>query len=358
MRGRRPGPAELAGRELAADEKFLAGASSLLSDYLHLASRKTVVFVCDPRVKAVSIALAVIAARAGISVRTVSATKKWPVIREQLEDRCDAALFLESGQSHHTRALRQYLKHDEGAPPAYRLFGATSETIRGGFRRKRAALRRRNWDLIDAARRAGRLAVRSDRGTRLEVGLDPATPWANTYGECADGYPGVLPPSEVNTRSADVEGVLVVDGAVGSNLGWPLDARLEGNPVTLRISRGKVTGVACRQRLVRDLVEEFLSLPQTNEVVEIGIGTNDGIPGFVPSDILLNERFASFHLGVGGADARNPNQNLHLDFILGCCKLYFGNRLALARGRFSRLPAAAVPNRRKYEVPVIMHDAL
>jgi leucyl aminopeptidase (aminopeptidase T) len=291
-------------------------------------------------------------------VRSVSASKKWPVIREQLEGRCDVALFLESGQSHHTRALRQYLKDDEGAPPAYRLFGATPETIRGGFRRKRAALRRRNWDLIDAARRAGRLAVRSEQGTRIEVGLDPATPWANTYGECADGYPGVLPPSEVNTRSADVEGVLVVDGAVGSNLGWPLDARLEGNPVTLRISGGKVTDVACRQKLVRDLVEEFLSLPETNEVVEIGIGTNDGIPSFVPSDILLNERIASFHLGVGGADARNPRQNLHLDFILGDCKLYFGNRLALSRGRFSRLRPAAISNPRKYEVPVIMHDAL
>lgn len=358
MRGRRPGPrAETAGRELADDEEFLAGASSLLSDYLHLAPGKTAVFVYDPRVKAVSFALGEIAARAGFPVRTVSAKKTWPAIREQLEGRC-AALFLESGLSHHTQELRQYLKNHDGAPSAYRLFGATPETIRGGFRRTQAALRRRNWALIGAARRAGRLTVRSERGTRLEVGLDPTTPWANTYGECADGYPGVLPPSEVNTRSADVDGVIVVDGAIGSNLGWPLDARLAGNPLTLRISRGKVSDVACRHRLVRDLVEEFLSVPQTNEVVEIGIGTNDGIPGFVPSDILLNERVASFHLGVGGADARNPRRNLHLDLILGDCTVYFGNRVALARGRFSPLGSAAIPNRRRYEVPVILHDAL
>lgn len=359
MRERRPGlPAETAGSEQLNDEDFLAGALSLLTDYLHLAPGKTAVLVCDPRVKAVSFALGAIAAHAGISVRTVSVNKKWPAIREELEERCDAALFLESGQSHHTQALRQHLKDGEGAPPAYRLFGATPEAIRGGFRRKRAALRRRNWSLIGAARRAGRLAVRSDGGTRLEVGLDWATPWANTYGECADGYPGVLPPSEVNTRSSDVEGILVVDGAIASNLGWPLDARLAGNPLTLRISRGKVTDVACRQKLVRDLVEDFLSLPQTNEVVEIGIGTNDGIPAFVPSDILLNERFASFHLGIGGADATNPRQNLHLDFILGDCKIYFGNRVALARGRFSHLGPAAIPNRRQYEVPIILHDAL
>lgn len=355
----RPGnPAEAAGCKLADDEEFLAGALSLLSDYLHLAPGNTAVFVYDPGVKAVAFALGAIAARVGVSVQTLSAKTKWPPIREQLEARCDAALFLESGQSHHTQALRQYLKDDEGAPPAYRLFGATPETIRGGFRRKRAALHRRNWGLIGAARRAGRLAVRSDRGTRLEVGLDWATPWANTYGECADGYPGVLPPSEVNTRSSDVEGILVVDGAIGSNLGWPLDARLAGNPLTLRISRGKVTDVACRQKLVQDLVEEFLIVPERREVVEIGIGTNDGIPAFVSSDILLNERVASFHLGIGGADARNPRQNLHLDFILGDCKVYFGNRVALAHGQFSRLGPAAIPNRRQYKVPIILHDAL
>ena len=358
MRGRRPGPrAETDARALADDREFLAGAASLLYDYLHLAPGKTAVFVCDPRVKAVGLALAAIAARAGVPVRIVSAKEKWPAVREQIEGR-SAALFLESGESHHTQALREYLKGDAGAPPAYRLFGATPETIRGGFRRRQAALCRRNWALIGAARRAGRLAVRSERGTRLEVSLDPATPWANTYGECADGFPGVLPPSEVNTRSADVEGVLVVDGAIGSNLGWPLDARLAGNPLTLRISRGKVSDVACRRRLVRDLVEEFLSVPHTNEVVEIGIGTNDGIPGFVPSDILLNERVASFHLGVGGAAAGDPRRNLHLDFILGDCKVHFGKSVALAGGRFPAPGSAAIPNRRRYEVPIILHDAL
>jgi hypothetical protein len=355
---RRGPPGEPAGSELLNDEAFGRGALSLLSDYLCLAPSGKTVFVHDPDVKAVCFAIAAIAARLGVAVRTVSAKLKWSAIRARLEEQCDAALFLESGRSHHTQALRRLLTDREGAPPAYRLFGATAETIRGGFRRKPASLRRRNWDLIVAARRAGRLTVWSRRGTNLEVGLDRAAPWANTYGECADGYPGVLPPSEVNTRSADVEGVLVADGAIGSNIGWPLDARLAGNPITLRVSRGKVTDVACRHRLVRDLVEEFLSVPQTNEVVEIGIGTNDGIPGFVPSDILLNERFASFHLGVGSADARKASQNLHMDFILGDCRIFLGNRLALERGRFPRLAGAATPDRRRYEVPVSLHDAL
>jgi len=340
------------------DPAFVRGAGSLLSDYARLTTGQSAVLVYDPQVAAVCRAVGSIAAGAGITVRNVSAKLGWATIATHLTGRCDAVLFLELGESHHTQALLRHLMSTQHAPRAYRLFGATAETIRYGFRRQQAALRRRNWDLIEHARRAGRLTVESDLGTRLAVGLDRAAPWANTYGEPADGYPGVLPPAEINTRSADVDGVFVVDGAIGSNIGWPLDARLVASPLTLRISGGRITDVDSPRGLVRDLVEEFLRVPHCNEVVEIGIGTNDGIPGFVPADILLNERFASFHLGVGSADAENAKQNLHLDFILGDCRILMGRHLVLSNGRFARPTTAAIPAGRAYDVPIKLHDAL
>lgn len=359
----RPAPASVDARDgtapgLLSDRAFIRGARSLLSDYGRLRAGQSAVLVYDPEVEAVCRAVGSIAVGAGITVRRVSAEHDWTAIQTHLKGRCDVVLFLELGESHHTRALLHHLSTTHHAPRAYRLFGATVETVRHGFGRRRATLRRRNWDLIERARRAGRLTVESDGGTRLAVGLDRAAPWANTYGEPADGYPGVLPPAEINTRSADVEGVLVADGAIGSNIGWPLDARLGANPVTLRISRGRITDVDSRHALVRDLVEEFLSVPDCNEVVEIGIGTNDGIPGFVPSDILLNERVASFHLGVGSADAVKAEQNLHLDFILGDCRILMGRHVALSKGRFARPTTAAILDRRAYDVPVQLHDAL
>jgi hypothetical protein len=363
--GRRTGPApppvdarDGAAAGLLRDRAFLRGAGALLSDHARLTAGQSVVFVYDPAVGAVCRALESIAVDAGIAAGCVSAALDWTAIRAHLEARCDAVLFLESAESHHTRALLRHLSAAPRPPRAYRLFGATAETIRHGFRRRQDTLRRRNWDLIERARRAGCLTVESDRGTRLTVGLDRAASWANTYGEPADGYPGVLPPAEVNTRSADVDGVLVADGAIGSNIGWPLDARLGANPVTLRVSGGRITDVHCRHALVRDLVEEFLRVPDCNEVVEIGIGTNDGIPGFVPSDILLNERVASFHLGVGGADALKAEQNLHLDFILGDCRILMGRHVVLSNGRFARPTTGAIPDRRAYDVRVALHDAV
>jgi len=358
----RPGPLWAGARDepasrLARDAAFVRGARSLLSDYARLRAGQALVLVYAPEVKAVCRAIGMIAAGVGIGVRHVSAELDWPATQQRLEERCDAVLFLERGQSHHTRALLHYLA-THSRPRAYRLFGATPETLRHGFQRRRATLRRRNWELIRQARRTGRLTVKSSRGTRLTVGLDRGAPWANTYGEPADGYPGVLPPAEVNTRSADVEGVLIADGAIGSNIGWPLDARLGANPITLRISHGRITDVHARHALVRDLVEEFLGVPRCNEVVEIGIGTNDGIPGFVPSDLLLNERFASFHLGVGSADEQSAEANLHLDFILGECEIRMGRQVALSRGRFALPTTVPLPDRRRYEVPVKLHDAI
>ena len=346
------------GSRLADERAFVSGARLLLSDYARLAAGQSAVFVYDPEVADVCHAVGAVAVGAGSAVRNVSAAQKWPIIRAHLKEACDAVLFFESGESHHTRALLEYLSASDDAPRAYRMFGATAEAIRDGFRRPQATLRRRNWDLIANARRAGSLTVESDRGTSLEVGIDRAAPWANTYGECADGYPGVLPPAEVNTRSADVDGVLVADGAIGSNIGWPLDARLGANPITLRVSHGTIIDVDSRHAFVRDLVEEFLSVPRTNEVVEIGIGTNDGIPRFLPSDILLNERFASFHLGVGSADAQKAEQNLHMDFILGDCRIFMAGHLAMSDGRFADPTTEAIADHSLYEVPVNLHDAL
>lgn len=340
------------------DKAFIRGAESLLLDYACLAAGQSAVLVYDPEVEAVCRAVGAIALRAGITVRNISATLDWPAILAQIRQRCDAVMFLESGKSHHTWPLLDFLSTGGRTPRAYRVFGTTAETIRHGFRCSQAALRLRNWHLIERARRAGHLTVTSVCGTRLEVDIDRTAPWTNTYGEAADGYPGILPPAEVNTRSADVNGILVADGAITSNIGWPLDARMGAHPVTLHISRGRIAGVECRRPLVRDLIEEFLSVPDNNEVVEIGIGTNDGIRKFFPPDILLNERTASFHLGVGTADAEQKEQNLHLDFILGDCRIVMGDRVVLSNGQFDESTSEVIPDRMRYDVPVILHDAL
>jgi leucyl aminopeptidase (aminopeptidase T) len=343
---------------LLTDRRFVLGAKALLADYARLRADDAVLLVYDRAVAAVCRDVASVANGTGIAATQLPATAEWTRIATKLNNDCAAVLFLESDESHHTHSLLHHLSTAPDPPRAYRLFGATPETLRQGFRRRQSTLRRRNWDLIEHARRAGCLSVESERGTRLNVGLDRSASWTSTCGEFADGFPGILPPAEVNTRSADVDGIVVVDGAIGSNIGWPLDVRLVTNPVTLRIAGGRISDVDCSHRLVRDLVEEFLRVPDCNEVVEIGIGTNDGISGFVPSDVLLNERVASFHLGVGSADAERAEQNLHLDFILGRCRILMGNYVALSNGRFARPTITAIPDRHTYDVPVRLHDAL
>ncbi len=330
----------------------------MLLDYSGLSAPQSALFVYDPRVAEVCRALERIATEEGISVTRLSAERDWTNIQRHLAKGFDTAIVFEFGASHHTQALIEHLSDAPDTFRAYRLFGATANTIRFGFRRRRSTLRRRNWNLIMRARKGGSLMVENALGSRLEVGLDPSAPWTNTYGECADGYPGVFPPSEVNTRSLEVDGLLVVDGAIGSNIGWPIEARLNTHPVSLRISRGRIIDVDCRHKLTRDLIEEFLAAPHCNEVVEIGIGTNDGIPRFVSSDILINERYASFHLGVGSADLKNRQQNLHLDFILADCQIALGAHVILKGNEFFLPDTIPIPDWRNYDVEINLHDAL
>jgi hypothetical protein len=215
---------------LLTDTAFVVGARALLADYARLKADDAVLFVHDRSVAAVCRGVASVATCTGIAVTELPATAEWTRIATKLNDGYAAVLFLESGESHHTQALLHHLSTAPDPPRAYRLFGATPETLRQGFRRRQSTLRRRNWDLIEHARRAGRLSVQSECGTRLTVGLDRSASWTSTCGEFADGFPGILPPAEVNTRSADVDGIVVVDGAIGSNIGWPLDVRLVTNP--------------------------------------------------------------------------------------------------------------------------------
>lgn len=341
----------------ATDRSFSRGTECLLFDYVGLTSGETLLLVHDARVEAVADQFTVVAERAHARVRRVAADLDWSSIAARLDD-CDVALFVELDASHHTTAVLGYLAERDGEPRIYRLFGATVETVCNGFRRSQSLLRRRNLGIIERVLAANALAVVSRSGTHLELQVDRTTCWTSTCGECADGYPGVLPPAEINTRTRDVDGILVVDGAIATNLGWPLDARLRTSPVTLHVASGTITKVECEHTLVQQLIEEFLAVPGANEVVEIGIGTNDGIPDFSAADILLNERYASFHLGVGLADARDPRRNIHIDFILGDCNVTAGDFTILEDGRFAAELDDTTRPLPALEVAVKRHDAL
>jgi len=344
--------------ELLRDPDFVRGTRSMLFGYCGLRRGSRPLFICDPLVKPVCLAVETIAVSEGIRVKRVSARLAWKRIQNQLEDEINVAIIFQFGHSRHTQDIIDFLTPRARSLQVYRLFGSSSETIRLGFRRRRATLCARNWSLIQIARRAGRLTVESDGGTRLRVGLDSGASWSNSYGESADGYPGVFPPAEVNTRSLDVDGVLVVDGAIGSNIGWPIDVRLTKSPITLRVVQGKVVDADCGHRLTRDLLSEFLRKPHCDEVAEIGIGTNDGVSEFVSSDILLNERFAGFHLGIGSTQSERLDRSLHLDFMLADCRIWMGSHLAFQKRKFALPRMAKIPDRTAYEVNIRLHDAL
>ena len=156
----------------------------------------------------------------------------------------DAVVFLESRRRAITRGRCCATSRPAIAPAApYRFFGATAESVRSRFRRRQDALRRRNWDLIEHARRAGRVTVRKHRGTRLEVDsigqrrgpILTARPRTATPGSCRP--PRSTPGAPTSTASSWPTGRSGPTSAGRSTRDWC------ANPVTLRIARGRITDV-------------------------------------------------------------------------------------------------------------------
>ena len=69
-------------------------------------------------------------------------------------------------------------------------------------------------------------------------------------------------------------------------------------------------------------------------------------------------RHASFHLGVGSTNSKDPRRNLHLDFILANCRIGLGSQTVLNSGKFFLPDAKAIPERQNYAVEINLHDAL
>jgi len=242
----------------------------------------------------------------------------------------DVIVFLENASSTYSKELREFLlAHNDKR--AYRLFDFSRDLLLNCFNCDRQTLGTLNQSLIARGSSTSVVTVKSEAGTDLRIGLDKKFGWVNSLGRYVVGRPGILPPSEVATFSAQVDGVLIADGAVNYNLGVDFDPRLRGRPISVELEGSRVVSARCGDPFIRRLLEIFFSVQHSDRVGEIGFGTNIGLANFVPFVSHINERYPGFHLGLG---SNNQGEKLagwqclaHLDLILDACEIWFDDVL-------------------------------
>lgn len=198
------------------------------------------------------------------------------------------------------------------------MVNITPEIMLGGMRADFNAVDRLSQAVLDRVRQATYVRATTAAGTNLFAELEPAYKWFKTSGIISPEKWGNLPGGEVFTAPGEVNGVFVVDGVVGDFL-CARYGILRETPVTIHISRNRITTVECaNKQLEREFWDYTHTDANSDRVGEFAIGTNTGVREVI-GNILQDEKFPGIHIAFGdpyGAHTGAPwKSTTHIDVV-------------------------------------------
>src|SRR6202047_1758227 len=132
------------------------------------------------------------------------------------------------------------------------MVNITPEIMTHGMRADFLAIDRLSQAVLDKVRAATYVRATTPAGTDIHAQLNPEYRWFKTSGIISTEKWGNLPGGECFTAPGEVNGVFVVDGVVGDYL-CTRYGLLRATPLTIHISRNRVTSVECENKeLERD----------------------------------------------------------------------------------------------------------
>lgn len=195
--------------------------------------------------------------------------------------------------------------------------------------------------LIEKARRAKKILVKSDNGTDMIAEFTDKIKWLKTSGIISVEKWGNLPGGEIFTSPLKVDGTFVVDGVVGDYL-CAKYGDLINTPLKIEIADSRIIRMECDNK---ELLEEFTEYTMTDEnsnrVGEYAIGTNLACKKVI-GNILQDEKLPTIHIAFGhpyskytGADWVSTT---HIDCVSIKCSIWFdyGNETeqVMEKGKF------------------------
>jgi aminopeptidase len=178
------------------------------------------------------------------------------------------------------------------------MVNITPEVMVEGMRADFNAVDRLSQVVLNKVRAASYVHATTDAGTDIRAELNPNYKWFKTSGIISREKWGNLPGGECFTAPGEVNGVFVVDGVVGDFL-CARFGLLKETPLTIQISRNRITSVECENK---ELERSFWEYTHTDEnsdrVGEFAIGTNIGVSRVI-GNILQDEKFPGIHIAFG-----------------------------------------------------------
>ena len=211
------------------------------------------------------------------------------------------------------------------------------EIMRQGMRADYHAVDALSERVLAYLRPAGSVVVRSAAGTELRARFDPTMQWVKTSGLISPEYWSNLPAGEVFTTPVTVDGVFVVDGAVGDYL-CPKYGDLAAHPLTLEIAGGRLRGARCANAaLLRDFLAYCGAEENGDRVGEFALGTNVAVKRMI-GNLLQDEKVPGVHIAFGNPYGSQTGARWsctsHVDAITRDCDVWADGRQIMAGGRY------------------------
>jgi leucyl aminopeptidase (aminopeptidase T) len=191
--------------------------------------------------------------------------------------------------------------------------------------------------LIDKARKAKFITIKSPAGTDMVSEFSPKLKWLKTSGIISVEKWGNLPGGEIFTSPYSCNGRFVVDGVVGDYLCQKY-GDLKNTPLSIEIKDSRIIKMECDNK---ELLEEFTAYTMTDEnsnrVGEFAIGTNIACKHVI-GQILQDEKLPTIHIAFGhpysahtGADWQSTT---HIDCVSVDCSIWLDDQQVMDTGKF------------------------
>ncbi|MGP3918997.1 hypothetical protein [Nonomuraea sp. 10N515B] len=286
--------------------------NKLLDDYARVTPDDTLVVVYTPESRYFAACIDIALRLRGLSLAAKVAMR--PIDDLQLREALQAALpspsdvtghltilVLEVGSLSHVELFAElFTVYRAQRVKLFRVIDASDDFFAMALNRSPQDLTLRNATLLNKLRDETIIRVTTPAGTDVTIEMDHERyDWISIRGQWRPDTFVILPAGEIATYPANVNGVVVADGGLNTNVISDIEMRLENNPLTVTVENSIVTDFACANPDTARFVESCLNSPNGRRVGELGFGTNDGITSFFPANTHLNERFPGLHLGLG-----------------------------------------------------------
>jgi len=191
--------------------------------------------------------------------------------------------------------------------------------------------------LIEKARKAKVITIKSDGGTNMVSNFIPELKWLKTSGIISVEKWGNLPGGEIFTSPYNCNGTFVVDGVVGDYLCQKY-GDLKDTPLKIEIKDSRIVKMECKNK---ELLEEFTAYTMTDEnsnrVGEFAIGTNLACKKVI-GHILQDEKLPTIHIAFGHPYSAHTGANwqstTHIDCVSIECSIWFDDEQVMEKGKF------------------------